>query len=410
MSERWGCRGPDPRDGEQARQDARELDLLVQETALSGISRRLLLVGLSGLPPDLRQPQHLRLAREAVTPLSLADRARVFQLPNDDIAIVWRGAADGAVRDSLQAIGHLFADDDDDPQDDDGLGRLFDLPEDAAELRFIIAAMDAAPPPRDDPRRGKALNGATLASLEAALACADLSRFARRRAVCARSDDGFELRWEQRTLNIAELADTLAPDHDLQAEPWLYLRLTRMLDRRLLNLLAAPEELRGARAFSLALNVGSILSPDFLRFDAALPATLRGQVILDLLPADLMADAAAFRFARDFARARRYRLMLRGIGADLLDVFPRALAGVDLIQIEWSPDLAEREVEQPAHMVLSGADTPAALEWGFAQGIELFQGRLAREDAPRADPPRMAGGNRLRQPLATGRRSPNRAG
>lgn len=380
--------------------------MLVQETALSGIARHLLLVSLSQLPPKLRQPQHLRLAREALTPLSVADRARVFHLPNDDIAVVWRGAAEIALHESRQAIDHLF--------EDEGslldLTRMFSLPDDAAWLREIIADTLAAPQAGPQKPRGLALDGATLAALEAALARADLSRFARRRSVCAMTPAGFELRWEQRTLSVAELAETLAPEHDLQADPWLYLRLTRTLDRRLLNLLAIPAELRGAHAFSLALNVRTILSPDFLRFDAALPADLRGQVTLDLLAADLLADPTAFRFARDFAAARQYRLMLRGIGADLMDAFPCALAGVDLVQLDWTPEMSRTVSEQPQQTVLSGADTQAALDWGAAQGIGLYQGRMVRADPVRGDMSHVAYADRWRLPLARRHHGLNRAG
>lgn len=407
---RWGRRGAGSRDSGQQRRDAQDFEILIGETALSGIARHVLLVCLSLLPVELRQPQHLRLARAAVKPLALADRARMFQLPNDDIALVWRGDAEAALHDSLQALGHLF-EDEADPQDAaSGLTRMFSLPGDAALLRGVIADTTGEVPAGPGQPRGIALDGATLTALEAALARADLSRFARRRAVCARTPDGFELRWEQRALSIPELAETLTPGHDLRADPWLYLRLTRTLDSRLLNLLACPEELRGAQAFSLALNVRSVLSPDFLRFDAALPAALRGQVTLDLLAADLMADPAAFRFARDFARARRYRLMLRGIGAGLMGTFPRELAGVDLVQLDWTPELARTTSEQPAQTVLSGADTQAALDWGTAQGIGFYQGRMVRPTPVRAATPRPDGTDRWRLPLARRRLGLNRAG
>ena len=129
----------------------------------------------------------------------------------------------------------------------------------------------------------------------------------------------------------------LAPERDLRADRWLFRRLTRTLDRRMLALLAVPGEVRAAGPFGLDLNVASILSPTFLRFDAGLPAALRGQLVLDLSPADVIADPASFLFARDFARARGYRLLLRGITAGLLDAFPLRRTGLDLLQLRWSP-------------------------------------------------------------------------
>ena len=233
--------------------------------------------------------------------------------------------------------------------------------------------------------RGKAptdpLDPPALAALEAALAQADVASFVRRRQICERlPDGGFRLRWEKRALvGGRDRRDTGARDRAMQADPWLFRRLTRTLDRRMLVLLSAPEELRGAGPFGLNLNVASILSPEFLRFDAVLPGALRGHVVIDLLPADIMADPAAFLFARDFARDRGYRLLLHGITADLLEVFPLRRIGLDLLRLHWSPELARLDPDQAlpdaAHTVLSRADTAEALAWGRDQGIVLYQGR-----------------------------------
>lgn len=180
-------------------------------------------------------------------------------------------------------------------------------------------------------------------------------------------------------MSVAELAATLAPGHSIEADAWLFRRLTRILDLRMLALLAAPRELRGALPFSLNLNVGSVLSPEFLRFDAALPSVLRGRIVLDLQPADLLADPAAFAFARGFARARGYRLLLRGLTATLLPLLNLPRMELDFAQLRWSPDLAKvaPAVLQagPAQWVLGQADHPAAVRWGQDHGITLFQGR-----------------------------------
>jgi len=219
----------------------------------------------------------------------------------------------------------------------------------------------------------------TLAALEANLASADVARFARRRDICARNDDGsFRPAWETRILSIRELADTLAPDHDLTSEPWLFRRLTRSLDRRMLALLSAPEELRSAGPFGINLTIGSILAPEFLRFDEALPGRLRGHVVIGLEAADVMTDPAGFGFARDFAHARQYRLLLRGLSMAGFTLLPRARTGIDLVQLRWSQAWAESELalDDPATIMVSGADSIAALDWGLVRGVRLFQGRI----------------------------------
>jgi hypothetical protein len=374
--------------------EAVQLRALVRESAGSGTARRAVLLTLSQLPDDLARPHHRRLARAALDPLAAADRARRFDLPGGDIAVVWRGEAPAALRASRDAVLHLFADEAERLPDPASLLRSFRLPE---EAELLLEAMQASPigpaAPAGGGRRAACppLDPALLAAMEAALVQADVARFVRRRQICERlPEGGFRLRWEERSLSVAEIAAVLAPERSMRGDPWLFRRLTRTLDRRMLALLAAPQELHGAGPFSLNLNIASILSPEFLRFDANLPGALRGQVVIDLLPVDILADPPSFLFARDFARDRGYRLLLHGITADTLEVFPLRRLGLDLLQLHWSPDLARLDPDQAladaAHTVLSRANNAEALAWGREQGIMLYQGRAAVPGGARALP------------------------
>jgi hypothetical protein len=374
-----------------AREDAEALIGFVNECLAASASRQALLLQLSHLPPELVPPQRGRLARAALAPLLDAERALAFSLPNGDVVVAWRGDAEALLDRSLAGLAALFA---------EGPGlrvlcRLFELPADApALLEAAEASLVADTRPADLPDTRDPLDPAALTSLERALAHADMSRFVRRQPVCALGPDGFRLRWERRSLALGELISVLAPGRSARAAPWLQRRLTRTLDRRMLALLAAPGELRGARPFGVQLNVASILGPEFLRFDAALPSELRGQVTLELLPADVLADLAAFAFARDFARSRAYRLSLRGIEKELLGALPPARLGVDWVHLRWSPALLafdlEAEGHDPAQFVLSRADCQQAVAWGRVQGITLFAGRAVRprdrHQAPRPRP------------------------
>ena len=359
---------------------ARQLEALVRESAATGTARQALLLRLSALPRGLAQPHHLRLAHEALEPLGIADRARLFLLPNADAVMIWRGEAGALLATTRDRLRHLFADDNRALPMPERLAEHLDLPNDADALLAAIADSLAPPVARAaNTKPRNPLDPATLAALERALAGAELSRFARRRAVCARQPGGgFQLVWEKRVFSLAELSETLAPDRDLKAAPWLFRRLTRTLDRRMMALLCAPDEMRDAGPFGLVLNVGSVLSPDFLRFDAALPSRLRGQVVLELHPADILADPAAFLFARDFARTRGYRLLLGGLTAELAGLFPLDGTSFDYFQLAWSPTLAAIDLAAlgaiPGCLVLGGADSAAALQWGQANGVALYQG------------------------------------
>ncbi len=361
---------------------AERLVALIQECAVSGVARRVMLLRADRLPPALARPHHLRLAEAALAPLFRANRAQAFRLPGPRLAVVWRGEAEDAVLDAITALQTLLQDAPDGCPALADLVGLYDLPK-TGDL--LLAAIDAptwtrpGPPPPEAPS-AKPLDIAALTLLEATLAQADLACFARRRTV-------WQLRppapaWEARTLSARDLGADLAPGRSLHADPWLFRRLTRTLDRRMLALLTSPGELAQAGPFSFNLNVASILSPEFLRFDDALPATCRGHVILNLSAADILADPAAFAFARDFARARRYRLLLRGVTPALAQILALEPLDVDYLELRWSADLSRHASAEaggvlaggPDRIVLDRADDAAALAWARSVGVGLVQG------------------------------------
>ncbi len=358
---------------------------LVRDCATAGVERRVLLLRADLLPPRLTRPHHLGLIRDALDPLLSAERARLHDLPKGRLAVSWRGLAPALLQQSLEALEHLLGTSlRIGPATARSLVRLFDLPRDGTELLAAagLESDDAAPPwrraiPVAPPLMP--LDAAALAMMERQLRRADMTRFARRKPVHRLDSGQVRLAWERRCLSISELADTLAPGRDIRADAWLFRRLTRVLDSRMLALLSAPFELHRAGPFSLDLNVGSILGPEFLRFDSALPSRLRGRVVLELQPADVLADPATFAFAREFAHARGYRLLLRGVTAASLPMLCLPPMELDYVQLRWSPELmrvAPAALQAgTAEWVLSRADEDNALQWGRDQGFSLFRGR-----------------------------------
>ncbi len=365
--------------------DAARLMALARDACAAGIGRRVLLLRLSLLPVASTPPHHLRMVRDALSPLLAADRAQFFSLPSRDLALVWRGAAAEALQRSLDAVRLLFADSGLDGAD--RLALLLDLPGDAESLMLQISRPPrAAPPPPLAPSRR--MDPVSLGVLERALVQASVDRFQRRRAICSDGARGFELAWERRFLALDEIFETLMPDCDPRADPWLLYRLRRSLDRRLLASLCqggagGGAELREAEPFAIELNVASILGAEFLRFDTLLPRRLRGQVLLTLRPADILCDLASFQFARDFARARGYRLMLRG-RLDDLALLPVERLGLDLLALSWSDALIDpllaALLPAPERLVLERVDNAAAMEWARAFGPAYLQGGMV---APR---------------------------
>lgn len=337
------------------------LEALVEECEASGVARRVLL-----LRPDRLPSGHVGMARAAMDALTHQPRARRHDLSADRLAVSWSGDNPG-LRTALVQLADLK------PADGPDLARLFELPRDAAAL---LAELEEEEPVsrRLPPRRGEPLDDRALERLELSLAQADLTRFLRRSRVIRQTSAGAQLAWEKRFVSLDELTATLAPGRDALADRSRLRRLCRSVDHRMLRLLSRHGELEGTGPFALNLNVGSVRGPEFARFDAALPTSLRGHVVLVLSLDDVLANPGAFEDARDEVGRQGYRVLLRGITAELADAVALDRMALHYVQLRWSPAMASRHLRLgPAQGVLAHVNGPAAVRWAAREGIELFQ-------------------------------------
>ena len=354
---------------------------LLRRTTLAGAQRRAVLLHVDQLPPSLAKPHHQRLARAALNSLAQADRAQQFELSRGRLAIVWRNREGHELGRAMAALDHLLADLPPEQAVPPGqLVSVFDLPEQAPWLLDELierphGEQDGAPEPTRTP------DATLMARVEQALAQADLSRFMRWRPVLHVTGPTPTPAWEERYVAARDIGASLCPGYRIKADRWLFHRLTRSLDRRMLALHSFAQGNSPTGPFALNLNVASILSPEFLRFDAALPGTLRGKVTLNLQAIDILADPASFTFARNFARTRGYRLLLRAPSPALLSVFDLATAELDYVQVpvtaalQADPASLRKLLPRPTMAVLTGLDPDSGPAWARANGFSLVRGK-----------------------------------
>ena len=375
--------------------DALALIRLLREAVAAAAPRDALLLRLGALGPWLRQPHRRRLVDDALDLLRGAGRIRLFALPNADFVAVGPPGLE-RLREAESALRTLLASDGETPP---AVARLR-LPEEAAAhfaaVEAALATGSAAPPPRadgsDSGGREAGFTPEDLAAMERGLAGADLSSFLRQRPVCRLGPADAEpaLAWREWRVALPELSATLAPpgSDPARASPWLLRRLRRSLDRRLLAALARPEQAAALGAAALCLSPASLGTPEFARFAEALGPAGRAAVAVGTRAEDVLADPAGFAAARDACRARGFRTALAEAEPAVLRLLPPLRLGLDLLHLRWSPDLpaavAAAGLALPATtaagngVVLHGADTAAAIGWGWEQGIALFGSRLLR--------------------------------
>ncbi len=381
--------------------DTLALAALARESVATGIERRVLHLRLSALPAAMNRIHHQRLLREALLPLLRPTRARLFDLPSGDLVAV--SPPPGEHLELVRATMLKLLGEEDGVAD---LSHELRLPAQAAGLLAVVEAAlglaaESRPAermrawmqaPAANPRAGEPATAADLLSAEAALARADLAVHHRWQTICAVADrgPGPQPLWRELRLAEADLESALLPHQSLDATPWLRRRLRARLDKRALAQWARPEELRGFSPRGLPMLPASMAEEEFLKLDMMLTASLRPQLTLGFSLPDILADPEAFAMARRFAGLRGYRMALDDMDAGALPLLPPDIFGLDILKLRFVPALLELdaagraalEAALPAErdrVVLTGADEPIVIGWGWERGITRFQGRVIEQ-------------------------------
>jgi len=139
-------------------------------------------------------------------------------------------------------------------------------------------------------------------------------------------------------ISIDELRSVVMPGYNIASDRWLFQHLTHTLDQRMLQLLMKNDDSAIASAFSVNLNVATLLSDRFLAFDANLKAATRGTSSSSCRRSTSSPISAPISSRAIRQGARLPRLPRRRHRSDpaLID---RERLGLDLVKIVWNPDM-----------------------------------------------------------------------
>jgi hypothetical protein len=366
----------------------------IRDAVALGEERLVLMLRFSALPRARRFGTRAELLREAWEPLNSTARVRSFKLPGGDLVAIGLPNASDALEHERQILFSML-----EPEEAEQAVHMLRLPQQAAAVMAavedslgMVAAMRAMT--LEEPEN-RMVDAAALASAERGLITADLSIFFRRQKVCWLEPGGqnTKLFWEDRRAELSEVCERLLPGCDISLTPAFAQRLMQSIDRRQLSNIARPEELRDMRALALPLRVESLFSAEFLRLDSIMPQSQRHKLIIGLDAEDVLAEPDLFLLARHFAKARGYRLMLEAASPFAATVVSSLRGGFDFLRLKWSEEfpgadsaataeLSKKLAQAAEHVVLAGADRPAAIAWGWEAGIRMFQGRLIESQRP----------------------------
>jgi hypothetical protein len=334
--------------------------------------------------------------RASWEPLNSTARVRSFKLPGGDLVAIGLPNAAADLEYHQKVLFSMLEE-----EEASRAVQMLRLPTQAAavlakvhESLGFTTALGAIDLQRDDAQEA---DGAAIAAVERSLAGVDISTFTRRQRVMSLEPGGANTRlmWEDRRVNLAEICERLMEKPDLILPKAYAERLLGAVDARQISSLARPQELRDMRATAIPLRIESVFSAAFLRLDTIIPQSQRQKLLLAFNASDILAAPRQFFLARNFLKARGYPLILEASGPLAAAALPCRRAGFTYLRLMWSEDFPTREsgaeallrdkLANPAeHVVLAGADTPAAIAWGWEAGIRLFQGRLIESQRPAA--------------------------
>ena len=344
---------------------------------------------------------------DVLKPLTKEGKAKLMALPNNNLVLVFDKQLQDEVKSVLVKTKFLLSSSSKVRQaanlEECGVACFYDMASDFEEVKKKIAAACADVRVKLQTQNAdksffggynrnfnKELTTELLAKVQKIISVADFSSFVRRQSVCAIIGKSAPQRvFEEVFVSIPDMRDSLLPDVDITANPWLFLALTETLDRRVLEIVSRHDDGSLAGNFSVNINVSTILSDDFLRFDDSINGSMRQSIILELQLVDIFSDIRSFILAKTFAKARGYKICIDGITVDKLKFLNRKNLDCDLMKIIWNPAIVDVLNEdkhfmdymnkaERAKIVLCRIDDVAAVTAGNSLGINLYQGRYVQ--------------------------------
>lgn len=347
---------------------------------------------LSRLLPQNREEAKIRIAFRMFESMVDLYRGQMFLLTNSDIVLICKDARLADLDAIAYKLRALFSKD---PltytESEDGHDRFasyYELETDYDAFFGVCAQLVREAKRRVVEQRTqpviRALDARTLTAVLERIGSTDIAGVVRRQA-CIRINDKMtaEVAFQEFFMSIGDLQKALAPDVNILSNRWLFQHLSQVLDLRVLGVLQDMALRKAPAAVSVNLNMATINTPVFARFEAALrgrPLCVEFQLI------DIFNDLDGYFRVRDRLRAAGHKTVLDGMSPITLQFMDAELYEADFVKVNWSPDMADDT--QTADLVralgpvgfdrviLARCDSETSISWGLHQGIRHFQGRF----------------------------------
>jgi len=319
---------------------------------------------------------------------------QMFGLSNDDVVILYKGIKFSAITDVCQKIERLMLSRTRmtglNPYREESLYSIMELSLNFVNVMRFIEGLDTSGGPDGPKVRTKpAINLDELARIERQMSILDLSPFMLNQPVMdIRPEAQSKREYFELYIAVKNLEEKISPEFDITGNRWLFNYLTSNLDQSILKTLNYGIDFIRGHKISLNLNLTTIMSSSFVKFDERLTAELRGNVVLEINKVDLVENESLYKEVVDFARNRGYSICIDGLNAFWVNHMDLEYMACDYAKLFWSPDMLEMEPgeydsleekignQSKCRFILARCGTVSGLLFAHRLGIHLVQGRV----------------------------------
>lgn len=317
---------------------------------------------------------------------------QVFTLSNDDVIILYKGIKFSAISEVCQSLEKLLLSrtqmTKQNPYREDSLYSIMELSLNFVNVMRFVEGLQKEGGAGAEVQTKPPITLEELAKIERAVQMFDLSPFMLNQPVVnIRNAEENEFEYFELYIAVKSLEERLSPEFDITANKWLFSYFTSSLDLSIMKTLNYGVDFLRGRRLGLNLNLATILSASFIKFDERLTTDLRGNVILEINKTDLIENVSMYKEVIDFASSRGYQICIDGLNDFWVTHMDLEYMACDYAKIFWSDDMlqmSEGEYEAFADRIKAGSNcryilarcgTVEGLMFADKAGIELVQGR-----------------------------------
>lgn len=363
----------------------------------------------SSLQDEFKSDYQIKIAVNILSDLFKAQDSVVFVAKDKDVFLLYHGSNRGLLEKAIFQLRYLFMDDPlgytDDGFENEDFCSVYDLEfqwrdyfvacqskskrtEEEPELLQEVESTAKIDTPTGQRAKLHMLTPDYLSNILSELQHMDIAPVLRSQPICAIvKNRAPKTIFKEIYTNINSFQKMLLVKVDLMSSRLLFKYLTKFLDKKLL--VSLKESIKTSSSpVSINMNVKTLLSEEFVEFDASLSKKQRSSIIIEIHVSDVFEDIKKFMIARAEVQKKGYRICLDGLDEVSFTQIDRTALGFDLAKISWSEDMGTKQNADFDKMlstavkkcganriILCHCGAEDAVIFGKSIGISLFQGR-----------------------------------